>query len=154
MEEKFFRHCLEEQKWGLALLAWGFIGLLVSIILIYWLDPIWKSCAYTLGILALLHAFLGRKTYSDYRQKAKVNQTEVIGFLKEESRFMQNQRKIQSIFFSLGLVWMLLAVVLELDKFSVGIGLAISASFSFSLIWWLMRQWRLGILIGEDDRLI
>ncbi len=152
MKDNIIQHFQEELRWALALIGWGLLELMAFVVLQGLSGAFGKGCAYTLGLLALLHLFTGSTNYWKYKKidpsLTKASNLEV--FLAKERQTIQQKRQIELIFFCFGLIWMLSSIILRLPSFSVGIGFAICISIGFSLIWWLMRQWRLAVLMGED----
>ncbi len=153
MKEKVIRHCKEERKWSQYLALWGIATIIAGFLLLLTDNLFFQGIAYTLLLLGILHlitAAIEFRIYQSILSFPEDSESWSEQLEKEMKKIKQRSLLDSGVFFS-GLFVMISGTLLNWNKFTIGIGLAISISIVFSLLWWTFRQWRLGIALGIDN---
>ena len=154
MQKKLIKHCRQEKQWILYLVIWGVINLGVGMVLVPGSNPVLFGAGLSLTALGFFHLVIGLTEFNIYNRlsglTANGQEKELTTRLTGQLAKMHQRRTAESIFLIASLFVAVTGALLDWEPITVGCSVSVSVSMAFSYVWWLMKQWRLGIALGIE----
>lgn len=148
-EGRFRQYCEGETRFAIAILIWGVLGGGLAMLAYWYGGAFYYGIATSLSIVSFAQIWEGVRLFRAYQWSEDL-EASAEAILSTEKARIGKFRQMEILVFSAGVIWMLIALIFNLGSYNVGFGIAIMTSTGVGLIWWLIRQWKLSIYLGES----